>query len=168
MSLILELNKPQVAINLDSFTFTVPADGVYNVAFLATVPAAPAEGYGAGSGQGHGAGAGGGFVGFIGGAFGPGFGGVGQGFGPSDNYAHSLPDVKTPSSFPPVTSLLSVAVKVNAVTIYTTPALGETQSAFEFKLAFPANANDVIEIVPSSLAPFDVVAKMTASVNQGL
>lgn len=170
MSLVLTLNKPYVSTNLDSYAFTIPADGIYSIVFSATVPAAPAQGAGAGSGKenGHGAGAGGGFVGFIGGGFGPGFGGVGQGFGPSDGYSHSLPNVITPVTGPGLTSLLSVIVNKNAGAIYTSPAFVKGQIALEFKVTFPFVANDVVTIVPSSANPFDFYAKMTAAINEGL
>jgi len=170
MSLVLTLNKPYVSTNLDSYIFTIPADGIYSIVFSATVPAAPAEGAGAGSGKdnGHGAGAGGGAAGFVGGGFGPGFGGVGQSIGPSDGYAHSLPDVKVPVTFPPVTSQLLVTVNKNAAPLYVSPAFVEAQIGMEFKVTFPFVAGDVVTIVPASLNPFDFIAKMTAAINQGL
>ena len=49
MSQTLTLNKPFVFVGLDTFTYTIPAAGLYNVNFLATVYYQATEGFGAGS-----------------------------------------------------------------------------------------------------------------------
>ena len=63
MSNILILNQPQVSQGLTTFTFTIPASGIYNIKCQAQVNESLATGFGAGSGADQGLGASGGTAG---------------------------------------------------------------------------------------------------------
>src|SRR5665213_3431464 len=63
MSLILILNQSQVSQGLTTYTFTVPADGIYNIKCQAQVNESLSTGAGAGSAVDQGDGATGGLAG---------------------------------------------------------------------------------------------------------
>lgn len=153
MANYLLLNQPQVWNGVGTLTYVVPAGTVtkaYNVTFSTTVPEAVLEGDGAGSGTGLGAGTGGGGQGFVLGDRGTTYGGVGQGFGTGNNYKQPPAAGSNESTFPAVSTGLSVLVKKNGVTLLTAPTFAAAQSAQQFKYSFQAAAADSITVVLAS------------------
>ena len=167
MSNVLTLNQPQVNVGLVTCTCTIPATvaggyvagGLFNVKVQYTVPEALATGTGAGSGKGLGSGAGGGAEGFTDGDLGPGFGGVGQGFGVGNGYQQPAIDIKSNPQGPSVSSALEITVvnTTQSVTYYTSTIPSPTQSAEQFTVVFSPAIGDVITITLSSSNASDKV-----------
>lgn len=191
MANYLILNQNQVFNGLGTLTFTVPTTGQYNAQVQVTMPAGPAANsgvtgnspgigannpvgntvLGGGSGAGLGAGVGGGGTGFVSGDRGTGQGGVGQGFGATNNYQQPPSAGSNVTAKSATTSSLVVLVKNNGATIYTatTPAL--VQGALQFKTGFLATLGDSITVVLSSVASSDnQLSGVTSnvSISQGL
>lgn len=155
MANYLILNKPQVWNGLGTLTYTVVTTGSFNVTCNITVPEAVLEGDGAGSGTGLGAGTGGGGQGFILGDRGTGYGGVGQGFGTGNNYQQPPSAGSNQSTYPAISSGVSILVKKNGTTIFTAGTFTATQSAQQFKYSFQATAADSITVVLASSTASD-------------
>jgi hypothetical protein len=181
MSNVLTLNQPQVAVGLQTFTFTVPSTvpggytggGVYNAQVQVTFPEAVATGTSAGSGSGLGAGAGGGGEGFTGGDLGTGHGGVGQGFGPGNGYQQPPTYISTNAQGPSVSSDLQITVvdTTSSTTIYTSTLPTVTQSSLQFKVYFQPAIGDTITITFTSSNASDKVLNGLISqvtISQGL
>ena len=171
MANYLILNQSQVWNGLGTLTYTVADTGAYNVQVQTTFPQAFIEGSGAGSGQGLGSGTGGGDQGFILGDRGPGYGGVGQGFGTSNNYQQPSSQPSNQTTNPGVSSELSIVVNVNGSPVYTSTAPTFGQSALQFKTSFLATAADSITVVISGNATSDAVLNgvvSQVSISQGL
>jgi hypothetical protein len=120
-----------------------------------------------GSGSGYGAGAGGGTTGgFSLGGGGLGDGAKGQGFGASGSgYPQPPTFTNTPTSFAGVLSQLSILVKQNGTTVYTSPMIEGNQSALQFSTNLLCNASDVITVVFSSgLAADEALNALQANV----
>lgn len=150
------LNKPFVFNGLGTLTYNVTETGNYNVNVQTTFPAADPISYdAAGSGHGRGAGTGGGGQGFVLGDRGLTYGGVGQGFGTGNNYQQPPSAGSNITQSSPVTSSLSILVKKNGVTIYTSTTPAVDMSALQFKTSFQATVSDVITVVLSSSATSD-------------
>ena len=174
-TLNLTLEQPQVAVGLNTYTYTVPsgAGGIYNVKFQGTFPlTSPISSSNAGSGQGLGAGVGGGTLGgFALGGGGAGDGAVGQGFG-ADTSGYQQPPAAASNvtNTAAVNSGASVLVKQNGGTVYTAPALVGNDTTLEFRYSQLFAAADVITIVVASSAAIDTplnVIKTTCSIGQG-
>jgi len=155
MANYLILNQPQVFNGLGTLTYTVATTGNYNVQCQITVPEAVATGSFAGSGQGLGSGTGGGGEGFTGGDLGTGHGGVGQGFGAGNSYQQPSAQGSNQTSGSAVASGVSVLVKKNGSTIFTTPTFAPSKSAIQFKYGFQATAADSITVVIASSTASD-------------
>lgn len=169
-TLNLILNQPQVANGLNTFNYTIAAAGLYNVQGQVTVPEALPTGSGSGSGQGLGSGAGGGGNGFTQGGQGVGNGGVGQGFGAGSGYPQPPVYGSNQTSGPAVSSGVSVVVKQNGSTVYTSPTLSATQSAQQFKVDLNCALNDAISVVVSSSTASDQQlsgVRTTVTIGQG-
>lgn len=110
-----------------------------------------------GNGSGHGAGAGGGDeAGFARGGLGTSDGGVGQGFGPSvSGYGQPPVNVVTPTTFPAISSGVTIVVNQNGSPVFTAPTIGQSQSAQQFKFSLQCTATDVITVVLSSSTASD-------------
>jgi hypothetical protein len=154
-------------VGLGTFTFTAPSiinnvaapTAVYNISVQSSVPSAVPTGDGAGSGFGLGSGAGGGDkVGFSQGGSGPGFGGVGQGFGPvPNNYNQPSAQPSNATQGPSVSSSLVITITQNSSTIYTSPALSPTQKGTQLKRDFLFSAGDAITVTLTSSNPEDLL-----------
>ena len=126
---ILFLNQPYVQVGLGTLAFTIPSDGLYNVAAQVTVPTAVATGYGAGSA------------------------------GSDSNLG------------PVIQSGVTVQVKQNGSTKFTSSTLGVQQGAFQFKADLVCTAADAITIVIASSTTSDQQlsgVSSVVSVNQGI
>lgn len=194
MANTLILNQNQVWNGLGTLTYTVPtgtATQGYNVQVQTTFPDAdPVNAnwndnlagagsnnqglayMGAGSAYGLGSGTGGGGQGFVLGDRGTGSGGVGQGFGTANNYPQPISAGSNVIVNSPIPSSLSILVKKNAVTQYTSTAPVNFQGALQFKTALAGlAAGDIITVVFSSSASADNQLNSilsNVSISQGL
>jgi len=156
MANYLRLNENQVWGGLGTLTYTVDADGQYNVRVQSSFPSWPSQGNAkAGSGQGLGAGAGGGGEGFTKGDQGTGEGGVGQGFGATNGYQQPPSAGSNQTSFAGVQSVLSIVVNKNGSPVFTAESPDVVQGGIQFKTSFSASDGDSITVVLSSAGATD-------------
>lgn len=174
-TLNLALNQPQVAVGLNTYTYTVPTGGaaLYNVQFQGTFPRISQTSSGAaGSGVGLGAGRGGGTLGgFALGGGGAGDGAVGQGFGvDASGYQQPPAAASNASTTAAVNSSATVLVKNNGSTVYTAPTLLGNEITMKFRFPILLADADVVTVVVASSAAIDTPANViqtTCSIGQG-